>query len=99
MSIPTAPTDLAVQSKTTSSIKLGWKDNANNEDGFQIWMKKDTGGFTLKAEVGAMTGTGGTKTYNVLGLTAGTHTFRVRAFNASKTQFSPYSNEVVETIP
>jgi len=73
---PNAPSSLTATPASSSSIRLAWADNANNEAGFRI-ERKDGAGFVEVATVGA-----NTTSFEVPGLTAdSTYTFRVRARN------------------
>jgi hypothetical protein len=84
---PAAPTSLVAAALSTSSIRLTWADNSNNETGFKLERSPDgTTGWTQIAANGA----------NVVadtdnGLTTGTtYYYRVVAYNAGGN--SAYSN-------
>ncbi|MFZ3136162.1 MAG: fibronectin type III domain-containing protein [Thermodesulfovibrionales bacterium] len=85
---PSAPTDLAADRASTTSIKLTWKDNSNSETGFKI-IRKTTymGLYSTVATVGP-----NATSYTDTGLTYGMQYFyAVSAFNNNGE--SAYSNE------
>ena len=89
---PNAPTDLsrALQSSSSDEASLYWKDNSDNETGFRVERKSNSGSFevikTLNSDV---------TSYNISGLGVNTtYTYRVCSYNNignSKT----YSNEFI----
>ncbi|HSK77913.1 MAG TPA: fibronectin type III domain-containing protein [Thermoanaerobaculia bacterium] len=89
---PAAPTELTAQAASSSEIVLNWRDNSGNESLFRI-ERSVNGVFQEIQTVGA-----NVTTARVTGLAAGsTHSFRVRASNASG--FSGYSNVASATTP
>ncbi|MEP7146931.1 MAG: fibronectin type III domain-containing protein, partial [bacterium] len=87
--IPTAPTNLTVQSITTTSITIGWQDNATNENGFIIARKNQNEPFFRYID------TVGTDilTYQEVGLTPDNiYIYKVCAFNNAG--ISDYTNTV-----
>lgn len=68
-------------------VDLYWKDNSNNETGFEIYQKKDGGNWTLAGTVNA-----GTKSYTTTVNGNWSYEWRVRAINNSAS--SDYSNTV-----
>jgi titin len=70
-------------------IDLTWADNANNEDGYEIWRSTDNVNFTKIGTLGV-----NSATYSATNLQAATqYWFKVRAFNSFQGQsFSSYSN-------
>ena len=92
---PGAPNALTATALSNTKIKLAWKDNASNEDGFKI--ERKTGAAGLFAEVGTVAPN--VKTFTDTSLSALTEFFyRVRAFNAGG--HSAYSNEAkAKTLP
>uniref|UniRef100_A0A7C3MIS0 Fibronectin type III domain-containing protein n=1 Tax=Dictyoglomus thermophilum TaxID=14 RepID=A0A7C3MIS0_DICTH len=85
---PNAPTDLTAEVVSGTEVRLAWKDNSNNEEGFKIERKTLDGEWSEIATVGA-----NVNTYNDTGLTPGTtYYYRVKAYNSAGD--SDYSNEV-----
>lgn len=77
MPIPKAPTELQVDSYSTSTVELSWKDNSNNEKGFEIYRKTKSSSFTKIATLPKDT----TK-YEDKALTSGmTFYYEVKAYN------------------
>ncbi len=92
---PNAPTGLALQSRTSSSISLSWIDNASNEDNFELQRSLSAGtGFATIATLPA-----NTSSYTDNGLSANTaYFYRVRSTNTNGA--SAYSNELsTSTLP
>lgn len=51
---PVAPSDVAFNTVTTTSMNVTWADNSDDEDGFKIYRSTlETSGFTLVGTVGA----------------------------------------------
>ena len=75
---PAAPSGLAATALSSSSIRINWTDNANNETGFKIERKTGAGGsYAQVATVGASA-----TTYTNSGLSAATtYFYRVRSTN------------------
>jgi uncharacterized protein (TIGR02145 family) len=93
--VPVAPDNLIAVLIDSTQVNLLWSDHADNEEGFKIQRKTDSGSFS---DVGS-TGQNIT-TFSDLGLIPNTtYTFRVYAHN-SRGNSLQYSNEVViTTIP
>jgi hypothetical protein len=93
LQIPDAPTDLTASALSSTQISLSWKDNANNETGFNI-ERKGAGGYAQAGTAGA-----DVTNYNDPGLAPGaTYSYRVMAYNYGGN--SLYSNEItVATLP
>jgi len=89
--LPAAPTGLTATVQGGNAVLLNWVDNANNEQGFKIERKTGAGTYAQIAQVSA-----NTTTYTDSGLSAGTYSYRVCAFNAAGN--SGYSNEVTVTV-
>ena len=88
---PKAPTGLTVGTISSSALRLAWNDNSNNETGFKIERKSDSGSFSQIAITEA-----NVKDYTNSGLNDGaTYTYRVRATNSAGD--SNYSNEASAT--
>ena len=84
--IPNAPTNLAITSNSSGSIRLNWQDNSSFEKGFRIERAVNNGSFMEIGRVGA----------NVITLldntldTSHTYRYRVCAYTANNSsQFSP----------
>jgi fibronectin type 3 domain-containing protein len=77
------PTDGHPTTVTTTAITFSWTDNANNEDGFQIFRSVNQGTFTLLTSVPANASPApSTVMYTDPGLTPGTHyDYHIQAFN------------------
>ena len=90
---PAAPTGLAARLEGNTSVVLTWTDKSNDETGFRVERKINSGKFREILSLPA-----GTTTATVTGLQAGTtYGFRVRAVNGDG--FSGYSNTASVTIP
>jgi hypothetical protein len=89
VTLPNAPSSLKASALSLGRVSLGWKDNSNNEDGFQIERKSGSSGtWQLVATVSA-----NTKSYTDTSTARRTtYNYRVRAFNAAGG--SAYSNTV-----
>jgi len=89
--IPAIPSDLAAVTESSTSIKLTWSDNSNNETGFRIYISTDGTGFSTLKDV-----TVNSKGTLCEGLDPETiYYFRVAAFN--NVHFSDNSNTANET--
>ena len=90
-SSPVSPTELVTVAKSDSQIDLSWKDNSNDEEGFQIERKTDDDNFIPIAVVEANFSNSGDT-----GLQPGTtYTYRVRAYSVEGV--SSWSNETSAT--
>ncbi len=89
---PAAPDNLSGAATSTSSIELSWRDNANNEEGFEIYRSETSGsGFVM-----LYTASPNTISYQDNSCTEHTqYYYRVSAFNAGGN--SSYSNEISVT--
>ncbi len=91
--IPSPPSELKAKSISPNEVELEWKDNSNNEDGFEIEQALVTASSADVKWVGSKVGKDNTKT-NIKGLSPSTvYTFRVRAFNSAGN--SAYTGEAV----
>ncbi len=85
-----APSSLAAKSKSSTQIALGWKDNSNNETGFNIESKAGGCG-SANPWVQNTTKSANATTHTVSGLSPNTtYAFRIKAYDASSD--SDYSN-------
>ena len=83
---PVAPTSLTAKASNKISIALSWKDNASNEDGYEIEGSLNNKDWDLIAGTSA-----NARTFTVTGLNSRTtYYYRVRAYNAAGK--SAYSN-------
>jgi hypothetical protein len=91
VSLPKAPSSLTATALSAGSgVSLAWKDNASNEDGFQIERKTGTTWQVLT------TVAANTKTFtDASAARRTTYAYRVLAFNVAGG--SPYSNQVSVT--
>lgn len=86
-----APTNLTVLNSNPSSFQIGWTDNSDNETGFSIERKKDSGSFSEISTVNA-----NVTNYTEMITEAGVYSYRVRAFKNG--DYSNYSNTITETV-
>jgi len=93
--LPSAPSNLSASSNTSAQITLRWRDNSNNETGFQV-ERSANGGSTFE-----LIGTTGSNIVTFVSdkLSPDTkYSFRVRAINANGG--SSYSNIITtSTLP
>ncbi len=93
--LPQAPTNLEANTTSYSSIKLGWTDNSDNEDGFYIYRKKGSGSFLKITTLPS-----NTTTYEDTGLQANTtYTYIVSAFNVVGENNSSQDNNTTFKTP
>ncbi len=86
-----APSGLAATVLSSTTIRLSWVDNSNNETSFRIERKQGSGSFSEVGNVAA-----NVTTFDSTGLSPDTaYTFRVRARSGSSN--SSYSNQVTAT--
>jgi transcriptional regulator CtsR len=86
-SIPAAPSNLSVSAQSSTSIRITWADNSNNETGFKIERKTSNGSYSQITTVSA-----NTTSYTDTGLSSDTrYYYRVRAYNSAGN--SAYSGE------
>lgn len=87
--LPSSPSSLVLTLTSDTETELNWNDNSNNELGFIIEKKTDTGYFTQIAALAA-----NTKNFTDESVSTGhSYTYRVRAFNYFGNSVS-YTNEV-----
>jgi len=85
---PAAPTGLSATATSQTAVTLWWRDNSNNEDGFEVENKVGTTGAWLKV---AILGPN-IRTFRHTGLKDNVFLgYRVRAYNSGG--YSAYSNE------
>ncbi|HEY9063141.1 MAG TPA: S-layer homology domain-containing protein [Pseudobacteroides sp.] len=93
-SIPAAPDNFTYSAVSSSSVKLTWRDNSNNESGFKVERKDNsTGNWT---EIAALQQN--VTSHTVSGLNSSTsYTYRIKAFNTTNNSFS-YSTELTVSL-
>ena len=97
---PLAPTNLVATLQTGPQVRLTWRDNATNENGFVIERSSDGVNFTQIATAPARNNTGNVTFTDttVRNATAGaTYTYRVAAGNVAG--LSAYSNNAAIAVP
>ena len=76
---PLAPSNLTGTILSATSVRLNWRDNANNETGFQVWRSVNGAAATQLTALAA-----NTQTYTDGSVTAGNiYAYTVRAVNAA----------------
>ena len=86
-----APSGLTIDDNNPSNFQISWTDNSDDETGFSIERKKDSGSF---AEIGTVAAD--VTEYTDTITESGDYSYRVRAMKG--TEYSDYSNTVSETI-
>ncbi len=86
--VPAAPSNLAAKVEKNGQVTLSWKDNSNNETGFQVERSSDGSVFTVIAITAANT----TKYKDPKAVKRQTYFYRVAAKN--NVGLSDYSNVV-----
>jgi hypothetical protein len=96
VTVPSAPTGLAVNGYTTSSISLGWTDAASNESGYRVYRSADGSTYSLIASLAA-----GSTAYTDAGLASGTQFYyEVGAWNsAGEGLAGPVSGTTTSVVP
>ena len=88
ITLPAAPSQLQANVVTSAGIRLSWKDNSIDEDGFDFERLDDSGTYHLLASVSA-----NAVTYDDTTVSAGnTYIYRIHSYNFIG--YSAYSNEV-----
>lgn len=90
---PAAPGSLVTSALSSTSVRLTWSDNSNNETGFQIERQTGSGSFVQLPGVGANVTTFTDST----GAANTQYTYRVRAINSGVA--SAYTNTSTVTTP
>lgn len=85
VSVPEAPSNINVVNGSGMNLIVSWADNSDNEAGFKIERKYESGAFY---EIGCVPAE--VTMFNDPNLASGTYTYRVRAFNSAGN--SDYSN-------
>ena len=84
-SFPIAPSNLVAESISRDEIRLTWKDNSSNENGFHVYRSANSNGpWDLVTSLGSEV-----EEYGVTGLFPDTHYyFRIGAYNTNGTNYS-----------
>jgi Carbohydrate binding module (family 6)/Fibronectin type III domain len=97
---PTAPSGLAANVLSTTSVKLDWVDNSNNESSFIVQRCSGSTTCTTFATVAGGTLAVNTITFTNTGLTNGTiYRYRIGAVNAVNTTYSTTIATITVGIP
>ncbi|MBC8099807.1 MAG: S8 family serine peptidase [Armatimonadetes bacterium] len=83
---PAAPSNLTASGISDTQVDLAWTDNATDEDNTRVERSND-GGATW-TEIATVVGVA----YSDTTALCGVNVYRVRAFRASDSSYSPYSN-------
>jgi hypothetical protein len=97
--IPTRPSDVATQVLSSTTVRITWDDNSNNEDGFII-QRADDPDFTVNVKNFAV-GANRVAFTDHVPVPSGKHFFyRVRAFNdfSGPSVFSPAAEAFTPTV-
>lgn len=91
------PSGFTAGAVSSTEVRLAWRDETDNETGFEIERKLSGGAFAPLATVGAASGLGSTLRYtDTAGLQASlTYVYRIRSVGAAG--FSGYSAEALVT--
>ena len=90
--VPTAPTNLSIETISETQINLSWQDNSINETGFKIERKTGSDGTYNEIDSTNID----TTSYNDTGLNSGTtYYYKIRAYNNAGN--SSYSSAVNAT--
>lgn len=93
---PNAPSNVSVTDPTSSSLRVNFTDNANNETNILIERKTGMGGsWTSLGGFGVLSGTGSWYWVNTSLSSNTTYCYRLKAINNAGS--SPYSNEACGT--
>jgi hypothetical protein len=96
LTVPTAPSALAVNNISTTENDLTWTDNSNNELGFRIYRSSNGASYTQITTTVSWNAT----SYNDTTATSGnTYSYKVSAYNSAGEAFSSvvYSTITVST--
>jgi hypothetical protein len=91
----TAPSNLVYSKLTNRRVKLTWKDNSGNEQGFRVQTSTNGTTWSTLATLGPGSGIGSLLSYTTGSFAAGKRYFRIVAYNAGGTSAS---NTVTVTL-
>jgi hypothetical protein len=96
----TAPGNVTAQSTTASEIELSWKDNSDDESGFEIWRRPITSGSSSPWVMPIITAADAEK-FTDKGLKPATkYEYKIRAVSdLGRSEYSPGSALYAETPP
>lgn len=77
ITVPAAPSSLAISTLSRARAQLKWSDNATNETGYQVW-RYASGSWSLYASLPA-----GATTYSTPRMSRGTYEFKVCTVNSA----------------
>ncbi len=93
-SIPAPPDNLTYVALTSTSVKLTWKDNSNNESGFKVERMDNTSGKWT--EIASLSQN--VTSYTIGNLSISTsYTYRIKAFNSTNNSYS-YSTVITVSL-
>ena len=89
------PTELAVNEDDNSFVKMSWRDNSDNESGFEIWRKTGSTGTWEKHDTVEANITGYTD-HDAVPDTE--YYYKIRAYISTNSAVSGFSNEIAKTV-
>jgi len=92
--IPAPPDNLTYSAITATSVKLTWKDNSNNEDGFKVEKMDNSSGKWI--EIASLSQN--VTSYIIENLSISTsYTYRIKAYNSTNNSYS-HSGEITVSL-
>lgn len=92
--IPAPPDNLTYSAVNANSVKLTWRDNSNNEDGFKVERLDNSTGKWI--EIASLSQN--VTNYIIDNLSISTsYTYRIKAFNSTNNSYS-YSSEITVSL-
>lgn len=95
-----APTNFAGNATSGSTATVSWTDGSSNENGFEIWRRKQIGTTTFSPWVMAKITSANTTTLNDVGLEpSSTYQYKIRAVgNTGRSEYTPLAANQFLTI-